>query len=87
MSFLKNLTNRVNEVTEEYAEVAKQQFDTYVKVPSEVQESRMAICKGCEFLGKANRCNKCGCFMDAKTHLPWTMCPINKWGRHKLDNE
>ena len=43
-------------------------------------EDRLTICKDCPFFLKATRqCGKCGCFMPAKTALPSSKCPINKW--------
>lgn len=46
---------------------------------TDVAETRLDICKKCEFLAK-DRCLKCGCFMDKKVHLAVTSCPEGKWG-------
>jgi hypothetical protein len=41
---------------------------------------RFSICQGCEFLKQDSfRCEKCGCFMKAKTQLAASHCPIGKW--------
>jgi len=48
-------------------------------VPEGVAKSRLAICKNCEFLGAANMCKKCNCFMLLKTKLAGAGCPANKW--------
>lgn len=46
-----------------------------------VSEERLAHCRVCEhFEDGPNRCKQCGCFMDYKTLLPWSTCPIGKWG-------
>jgi hypothetical protein len=45
-----------------------------------IAEERMNICKSCEHLENLRRCNKCGCFMDAKTMFMDSECPIEKWG-------
>jgi hypothetical protein len=46
----------------------------------DVAESRMDICKQCDFLNKTLiACKKCGCFMIAKTRLEKARCPIGKW--------
>ena len=46
----------------------------------ELKEYRMSICKECPFLSKrANKCTKCGCFMDLKTTLKKAKCPVGKW--------
>ena len=29
----------------------------------------------------------CGCFMPAKVHFAGYRCPINKWGRYRLNEE
>jgi hypothetical protein len=45
-----------------------------------ISEDRLKICNLCEFFNKeSSRCNKCGCFMDYKTLLPYVECPIGKW--------
>lgn len=52
-----------------------------VKVSDEVQEIRMSICRQCDqFYAPLKTCNKCGCYMLAKTYIPSSKCPLNKWG-------
>ena len=47
-------------------------------------EERMEICSECEHLDKTlYRCEKCGCFIKAKTMFPSSECPIDKWGSYK----
>ena len=41
--------------------------------------ARMRICKSCPYLQTMNRCQLCGCFMNAKTRMENAGCPINKW--------
>lgn len=46
----------------------------------EEMEKRFSICLGCEFLiAEHSRCLKCGCFMNMKTRLKVSKCPVNKW--------
>lgn len=46
----------------------------------ETTEKRMNECLNCEFLIPAqSRCSKCGCFMNMKTRLQTSTCPIGKW--------
>jgi len=46
-----------------------------------ISEERLKICHKCEFLRKRDSlCQKCGCFMEYKTLLPYVDCPIGKWG-------
>lgn len=46
--------------------------------PQELTESRLMICRACEFFQK-NRCTKCGCFMKAKASMVTAKCPLGKW--------
>lgn len=50
-----------------------------VIVEAETAFNRFSICQGCEFLRENFRCEKCGCFMKAKTQLAASACPIGKW--------
>lgn len=50
------------------------------RTPEEIAESRLEICRNCEFYRKrTNQCKKCGCFMKLKTKLEEARCPIGKW--------
>lgn len=43
-------------------------------------DRRMSICKNCEnFLSVMKVCQKCGCFMPAKTKFMIATCPVGKW--------
>ncbi len=47
---------------------------------AEETEKRFSTCLGCEFLlVEQSRCLKCGCFMNLKTRLQASKCPIGKW--------
>ena len=46
----------------------------------DVAHHRIEICNSCEFLLEITRnCKKCGCFVDVKTKLAHTSCPVKKW--------
>lgn len=49
----------------------------------EVAKKRLKICEGCEFYKITKQCEKCGCFMPAKTKLSISECPIGKWGKEE----
>lgn len=50
------------------------------RTPDEIAESRLEICRSCEFYKPSrNQCKKCGCFMKLKTKLEEARCPIGKW--------
>jgi hypothetical protein len=47
-----------------------------------VIDLRMKSCMGCDFfINVTKQCEKCGCFMPAKTTLSNAECPIGKWGK------
>lgn len=46
----------------------------------QMSEERLAICETCEHINKKNmQCLKCRCFMEYKTVIPSSKCPIGKW--------
>ena len=48
--------------------------------PEDVKAERLAICDTCEFFKHATRqCRKCGCFMEYKSLMMNTKCPLDKW--------
>lgn len=49
-------------------------------VSEEISNKRYSICLDCpELVNFTKQCNKCGCFMYAKTKLKQATCPIGKW--------
>ena len=48
------------------------------KVSSVERNRRISICHTCEHFS-APRCTLCGCFMNFKTTLESSECPIGKW--------
>lgn len=55
-------------------------FNGSERSPEEIAESRLKICQACEFFKKnGSRCKKCGCFMQLKTLIAKSKCPIGKW--------
>lgn len=52
-----------------------------VFVSSEVQKTRMALCRECEhFDSLLARCKICGCFLEAKTRLAGFHCALDQIG-------
>ncbi len=69
MSFTEKLKNKLNSIV-----------DVRIFVPDEVGKDRMSICNSCEHLLHITmQCKKCGCFVQAKTKLANSECPIKKW--------
>jgi len=71
MSFLEKLKQKTQEISQKVLQEL---------ASDDVQKDRINICNSCEFLFTPTRnCKKCGCFVDAKTRLQSSSCPINKW--------
>lgn len=49
------------------------------KVDAETRQQRVDLCNSCEHLSAMKTCNKCNCFMPAKTWIKFAKCPIDKW--------
>jgi hypothetical protein len=66
----------------------KQVEDAAKPLPEEDRNVRYDICNSCEhFFAPTSQCKKCGCFMQAKTYLPFTECPVGKWGKFIRESE
>ena len=73
MSFLNKLQTRLQEVREKALSAVE-------LVEEPIRNNRLDICNTCEHLYTPTRnCKLCGCFVDAKTYVANTKCPINKW--------
>lgn len=56
--------------------------DRMKPLSAEESEVRLDICKSCEhYISLTTQCKKCGCVMKLKTALPFSECPIGKWGK------
>ena len=42
-------------------------------------QQRLSLCNSCEHQNKLRFCNKCGCYLPAKTRLKHASCPLKKW--------
>lgn len=50
------------------------------KASADTKNNRMSICLACpELITLTKQCKKCGCFMELKTGLELSKCPIGKW--------
>lgn len=85
MNFLDKLKTRTEELAQEAERQAEKIWSETVKVPSDERDRRLSICQGCEYLESLNRCKKCGCFMDVKTWLPMSSCPVKKWDSYHIE--
>ena len=57
-----------------------------VFAPEHVKKSRMDICKSCQYFSRSDtRCKHCGCYLESKTSLKASKCPINKWTFYTQD--
>jgi hypothetical protein len=81
MHFLINGLEMSASMATSLAQWAKHGMPTVI---SEQLESRLAICKGCEFwnpqgFGGTGSCKKCGCSTQAKLRMATSKCPEGKW--------
>lgn len=50
------------------------------KIETDIANNRLNICLSCpELIKITKQCKKCGCFMEAKSKLANSKCPIGKW--------
>jgi hypothetical protein len=55
-------------------------LDTIFKRRYDVSMKRLEICTTCEhYVERTSKCEKCGCFMEYKSLMMNTKCPIEKW--------
>ena len=60
--------------------IVKTFADMGITSSSDVQADRLAVCTDCEqYQANISRCKECGCFMNVKTALKNSRCPLNKW--------
>ncbi len=50
------------------------------RVPENVYEARLTVCKQCDFLN-AGTCNACGCYVELRALARLSRCPHKKWGK------
>jgi len=51
-----------------------------IKSSPELIQQRLSICNSCErFFHPTKQCKECGCFMEIKTKLQESICPLRKW--------
>jgi hypothetical protein len=88
MSFLNKLKQRKQEVENKIYTVATTVVDTVkehviqpvIQLDESAVERRLEICRSCDYYIKdSSRCSLCGCFMNFKTRLTQSSCPIGKW--------
>jgi len=73
----KNIVNLVQDVIGDVLK-GNQLFAT-----DEEQKRRMDICKACTYYSEEDvRCRHCGCFLQQKTSLTASKCPIDRWKKN-----
>ena len=51
-----------------------------------LSKKRLDICELCEYYNSKNKqCLKCRCFMEYKTLIPSSKCPLDKWDAINTD--
>ena len=67
-----------------HAEVEKNLADrgNFFFATPEQKLERFNICQACDrWKASTRQCKECGCFMDIKTKIKGTECPLGKWGK------
>ncbi len=60
--------------------IADYAFAGFPAMPEGESERRLNICRGCtEFLPETTQCRQCGCYMNLKTQLATSVCPLGLW--------
>ena len=49
-----------------------------LKVPGDLYEERLAVCKDCELLLEG-MCRSCGCYVELRAAMKKNACPWHKW--------
>lgn len=84
---LDKLKNRMQQVAQT-AKQRSQQAMQAVRVTPEIQAQRMSLCESCEHLyAPTTTCKKCGCFMNVKTWIAMSSCPVDKWQAVKINEQ
>ena len=75
------MKSRWQEYKEKYGTTPLDLFNSGIKkATAEVKHQRMQTCLACpELISLTKQCKKCGCFMELKTGLDLSKCPIGKW--------
>lgn len=71
---VKNLSNLTSTVITDMVDGKE------VIVSEDIQKQRMEICNNCSH-NIGGRCALCGCFLEAKTKISSSQCPVMKWNR------
>lgn len=53
-------------------------LDRDIKTAKEVYESRLSVCKECDYL-EAGTCLACGCYVELRAAVKKNRCPYKKW--------
>jgi hypothetical protein len=53
-------------------------LDIRDKVSDAIYESRLAVCKECDYLNEGT-CNACGCYVELRAATKAGNCPYSKW--------
>ncbi len=73
--FIKKLKEKSKEIQVKTSDVI-----STLKIDEETRNTRLDLCLSCEYLFKPTQnCKKCGCFVQAKTWLTNSSCPVKKW--------
>lgn len=55
-------------------------LDVDIKAPEPLYESRLEVCRECEFLLEG-MCRSCGCYVELRAAVAGNACPRERWQR------
>lgn len=55
-------------------------IETELKVPDELYEERLSVCKDCDLLLEG-MCRVCGCYVELRAVMKKNACPRHRWER------
>lgn len=68
-----------SEIVNGFKNLIKSKLLLTSKEENELFQLRMNVCDLCKYKSEEQICNKCGCYLPAKTKSSKSKCPINLW--------
>lgn len=73
------MINKLSEIAKGYTNLIRSKLLLTSQEEEKLSKIRMDVCNRCEFKSNSNICNKCGCYLLAKTKNKDSNCPISLW--------
>lgn len=73
------MINKLSEIAKGYGALVRSKLLLTSEEEEKLAKTRMDVCNACEFKSKVSTCNKCGCYLPAKTKNKDSKCPLLLW--------